>query len=335
MKYPLTTIKNFLYMTCLLLFLCTFSCAEDIDGRTVLKNMLESEGKVAFIARQATTIKGKTSITSEQIVYRAGFKGMRIEYVQPPALKGEVIVDDGEVYMHLIPRERILRSGPSRLKMLQMRTSEASKGFRRNLLSVNLIGKDHVAGRDAYIIEVKSNRPGRHPTRKFWVDTAKWIKLKTQDIAPDGTLLSMSYYKEIDFVDQIDERKFHLDIPPGVHVVRQPQWKTVPLDKVKKYAGFKVLEPTYLPKGFRAVGASLIPFRHGKMVVVRYTDGVSSFSLFQTPSHMLDRKFLARLHEGPVKPREGIYSWKADGLNLTIVGQISMDEIRKIAASIK
>lgn len=301
----------------------------------MLKNMLEAEGKSVFTAHQVTTLARGPAMTSEQTIYRAGFKGMRIEYLEPPALKGEIIADDGHVFAHLIPREKVLRIGPSRLKMLQTRMDEAHAGFKQGTLDVSLVGKDRVASRDAYVIQVKPNHPGKHPIRKFWVDSAKWVKLRTEDVAPDGTVLSMSYYTKISFVDRIDQDKFHIEPPSGVRVIRQPEWKTAPLSEIKKIAGFKVLEPTYLPKGFKAVGASLIPFRHKRLVVIRYSDGVSSLSLFQAPGHILDPKFLSRLHQGPVKPGQYTYSWKTDGVNLTIVSQISMDEIRKVAASVK
>lgn len=335
MKRLFTPITRALVIACLILGSGPLCLAQRMDGRTVLKNMLEAEGEAVFIAHQVTTLARGPAMTSEQTVYRAGFKGMRIEYLEPPALKGEVIADDGHVYAHLIPKEKILRVGPSRLKMLQKRMDEAHTGFKQGALNVSLVGKDRIASRDAYIIQVKPNHPGRHPIRKFWVDSANWVKLKTEDVGPDGAVLSMSYYTMISFVDRIDKDKFHIEAPRGVRIVRQPEWATAPLSEIKKIAEFQVFEPTYLPKGFKAVGASLIPFRHSRLVVIRYSDGVSSLSLFQTPGRVLDPKFLARLHEGPVKPGQGMYSWKIDGVNLTIVSQIPMDEIRKVAASVK
>jgi len=309
--------------------------AEPIDGPTVLKRMLEAEGSVAFTAHQVTTLVWRPSLTSEQIVYRAGFRGMRIEYIKPPALGGEVMADDGRVLEHLIPKANVLKIGPSRLAALKMRTEQAAQGFRRGNLRVELIGKDRVADRTAYLIEVKP-KLRRGPTRKFWVDAEKWVKLKTEDIAPDGTAASMSYYTRIDFLNTIPDEKFHIEPPPGVQVKRQAiPAATMPLEKARELAGFRVLEPTYLPPGFKLAGAAVQPFRRGQLVIIRYTDGVSSFSLFETPGHVLKPKFLARLHEGPVRPGKGIYSWKEGDLNLTIVGQLPMNQIRKIAASVK
>lgn len=309
---------------------------KQLDGRTILKNMLEAEGRAAFTAHQVTSIAWGPAVTSEQIVYRAGFKGMRTEYIAPEALRGEIMADDGRVLAHLIPKAKVLRMCPSRLAHLKMRTEQAAQGFARGNLTIELVGRDKIAGRTAYVVEARPKQRNQGPTRKFWVDTDKWVKLKTEDVRPDGTVASTSYYTKINFTDAIPDRKFKIEPPAGVrveHEVAQPP--PVPIKEAQRQVDFRILEPSYLPPGFKPLGASVVPFRGGKLVAVRYTDGVSSFSLFQTPGRTLDRKFLHRLHKGPVRPDKGVYSWRHGNLNLTIVGQLPPDQISKVASSVK
>jgi len=319
----------------LLILAAGASFAQQIDGGTVLKNMLEAEGKVAFTAHQVTTLARGPSLTSEQIVYRDGFKGMRMEYIEPPPLKGEIMADDGRVLAHFIPSKKVVEMHPSRLAGLRQRTEQASPAFRRGHLGIELVGKDKIAGRTAYVIEVKPKERHPGPTRKFWVDAEKWIKLKTEDIAPDGTVVSMSYYTRIDFVDSIAEEKFRFQPPPDVRVERETISAPLSIEKARRMVNFRILEPSYVPPGFKRVSAAVVPFRHGKLVNLRYTDGVSSFSLFQTPGHVLNPRFLERLHEGPMRHGTGVYSWRHGDLNLTIVGQLPTDQMRRIAASMK
>lgn len=310
--------------------------AQELDGRAVLKNMLEAEAGTAFIAHEVTTLARGPAVTSEQIVYRAGFKGMRMEYLEPPTLKGEIRADDGRVLAHLIPKEKVLRIRPSRIAALKAWTGHIAHAFERGNLIVNLIGRDKIAGRSAYVLEVKPKLRHKGPTRKLWIDAEKWIKLKTEDIAPGGAVVSMSYYTKIDFVNTIPDEKFRIEPGPGVRVEREPMplsW--IPIEKARQQAGFRILEPEYLPPGFKLAGATVVPFRGGKLVGLRYTDGVSTLSLFQTPGRILSPRFLERLHEGPVQPREGIYSWRQGQINLTIVGRIPTDEIRRVAGSVK
>ncbi len=168
------------------------------------------------------------------------------------------------------------------------------------------------------------------------MDADKWIKLKTEDIAPDGTVVSTSYYTRINFVRSVAKEKFHLEPPPGVRVEQthcRPQ--LMPIEKARDKVSFRILEPGYVPPGFKLAGAAVMPFRGSHLVALRYTDGVSSFSVFETPERILSRRFLERLHEGPVRPGKGVYSWRRDRLNLTIVGSIPSDRIRRIAYSVK
>jgi len=330
------TITTILFLA--LALAATFASAEprQLDGRTVLKNMLEAEGRTAFIAHEVTTLARGPAVTSEQIVYRAGFKGMRIEYLQPPALKGEIRADDGRALLHFIPKEKVLRIRPSRIAAMRGWTHQIGQALKHGNLVVNLVGSDRIAGRTAYVIEVKPHLRRHGPTRKFWVDAQKWIKLKTEDIAHDGTVLSMSYYTKINFVNTVPAEKFRIQPPAGVRVERQPACpKSIPIEKARKQVNFRILEPGYLPPGFKLAGATVVPFRHGKLVALRYTDGVSTISLFQTPGRVLSPKFLRRLHEGPVQPGKGIYSWRHGNINLTIVGRIPTDEMRRVAGSLK
>lgn len=328
-----------LTITCFLVTLISVSIvtAQGIDGPTVLKKMLDAEKKVSFTAHQVTTIARKPAVTSEQIIYKAGNRGMRMEYIEPPGLRGEVMADDGKTLVHYIPKEKVARKHPSRLAIMGMRTGQAGKAFSRGGFQVNLVGKDKIAGRNAYVIEVRPKMRRGVPARKFWVDTEKWIKLKTEDIAPDGTVTSMSYYTKIDFVNDIPNAKFHIDLPDGVRIEQdRGDRHSMSIEQARQKAGFRVLAPSYLPSGFKAAGATVMPFRHGQLVVVRFSDGVSSFSLFQTPGRMLNPKFLQRLHEGPVQPGKGIYSWRQGNLNFTIIGPaISSDQMHRIAASVK
>jgi len=309
--------------------------AHAIDGRTVLANMLKAENSVAYIAHEVTTLAREPALTSEQTVYRAGFKGMRTEYTQPDILKGEIRADDGKVLAHLIPRDRVLEMRPSRIAGMKEWAEHSEEALQHGDIEIELVGKDKIAGRNAYVLELNPKHH-HHGKRKFWVDTEKWVKLRTEDITPEGTVASMSYYTKIDFVKSIPDEKFRVVAPEGYRVERESgPPRMMPLEKARQLAGFRILEPGYLPPGFKVAGAAVMPFRAGKIVSIRYTDGVNTLSLFQARGDMLNPRFLRRLHEGPVQPGRGIYSWRKGDLNLTIISRISMDDIRQVAGSVK
>jgi anti-sigma factor RsiW len=67
---------------------------------------------------------------------------------------------------------------------------------------------------------------------------------------------------------------------------------------------------------------------------VRYTDGMTSFSIIQVPDSALKPGFQRRLGMGPERTGPG-YSWKNKGISLTIIGRISRDQLVRIARSVK
>src|SRR5881409_2245120 len=77
------------------------------DARETLLRHLERGGGVTFAGRQTTvvTTDGRTRRT-EQVVKRRGTSKLRIEYLAPPRLRGELVVDDGESFRHYIPALR-------------------------------------------------------------------------------------------------------------------------------------------------------------------------------------------------------------------------------------
>lgn len=331
-RRPWTSFTLFL----LLFVIIGGALAEPIDGPTVLRRMLAAEGTAAFIAHQVTTLTRGPALTSEQTVYRDGFRGMRTEYISPPQLAGEIMVDNGKEMIHFVPGHKVARVRPSRLFALKQRTQEAARAFLHGALDVELVGKDKIADRPTFVLVVKPRGKEKAQTRKFWVDSEKWIKLKTEDIGPDGTVLSTSYYTKIEFLDKLPQEKFQFEPPPGVKIERGPaRTQVMPLEKVRQLVKFRILEPTYLPNGFKCIGATAIPFRQGKIVVLRYSDGILSFSLFQTPGRVLDRGFLQRLRQGPSPSGKNIYSWRRGDLNLTLVGPIPLHEVQKIAESVR
>ncbi len=301
------------------------------SGSLVLKRMLASEGSRAYVGTQVTTLAADSNVTSEQKVARYGYKGMRMEYLSPQRLKGEVIADNGKVIMHYIPSRKVVRTHPSRLAMQRQRLMQMSRGN----LKAKLVGSDRIAGRSAYVIEVSPVR-SRVLTRKFWVDTATWVKLKTEDIGPNGAVISTSYFKKIKYVPSIPASMFKVNPPDGVRVKRGPASasRLLSLEQAQDKAGFRVLSPSYLPPGFRFAGATVTRFRGDNMVAVRYTDGMTSFSIMQVPDNALKPRFQRRLRGGPERTGAG-YSWKQNGISLTIIGRIPYNQITNIADSVK
>lgn len=309
------------------------AAAEQIDGKTVLHNMMEAEKSAVYIAKEATYINEFSELRSEQTIYHSGVKGNRIEYTSPAKLKGIVITDNGSQSIFYNPIIKKMTIGPSWIGMMK-----GYKGVHPPMPNVDanaeIKGTESVAGRQAYIVEIKPSF-GLKRYRRIWIDKQRWIHLRTEEFTETGQIKSKSYFKSISFVKSIPVSMFTVKPGRDIQVEQMPGPVIITVDQAKSAVKFRILQPSYLPKGFKNVGAAIIPFRSDKIIGIRYSDGVNAFTIFQSPQEILEKGFLQRLHEGPIKSGGEMYSWRNGNLNLTIVGRVPPNEIRRISNSMK
>jgi negative regulator of sigma E activity len=292
--------------------------------------MINADSTVSYVARQVTTITWGTLLTSEQMVYHSGMNGVRMDYISPYALRGEFLVDDGRKHGHYIPKRNLFKIRRSGFPMMK-KLIDVLKSLDSGNLRAELVGTDRVAGRPTFIIAITHTQRSQGRTHKFWVDSANWVSLKTEEIATDRSVVSQSYYKSIQFVSSIPREKFRVVPPPGARVEREPAMEPMSVQKAQRLVAWHIMEPSYIPQGFKVVGAVVRPYHSIQVVSTWYTDGVSSFSLFEAPESP-DRHFGDHLHKHHLKD---VYTWKVGTMSLTLMGQIPSDEMRRIAGSVR
>jgi hypothetical protein len=114
-------------------------------------------------------------------------------------------------------------------------------------------GRDVVAGRECRIIEVRSRHEGR-PSYRVAADAAHRFPLRYEVIS-NGQVVFETHFSEIQY-DPV--------LPPGTFETRKrSDWLTVSqeevsADRIGDAAGFTVLRPSHLPKGFELRGSELI-----------------------------------------------------------------------------
>lgn len=314
----------------LLMVLSSGAFCKEMDANQIIAKWNQAERTAKYIANEVTILQGYGGLKSREIVYHDGINGSRIEYTYPPKMKGTVIVDDGKQCVYYSPSEKRMTVGPSRLAMMKKYNSK--KASSADHISAQLRGKGNVAGRSAYIVESRF-KFNPHKYGKVWIDDEKWVRLKSQEIASNGRVLSSSYYTSIRFVDSIPSSKFTIRRKPGIKVEQMRNPWLMPLERAKTLVDFKVVEPSYVPNGYKQIGSMVVPFRQGRILGIRYSNGANGFTIFESSDDVLEPGFLRKLHEGPVKSSDEVYSCRIKGLNVTIVGAISTAEMEKITES--
>lgn len=121
---------------------------------------------------------------------------------------------------------------------------------------IAVTGREIVAGRECEVIEVHARHAGR-PSYRVLADVANRFPLR-YEVLSKGQLV---------FETHFDEIQYDPAIPAGTFDARRrPDWlsvsqEEVPVERMGDAAGFTVLQPAYLPKGFGLRGSELIRVR--------------------------------------------------------------------------
>ena len=287
-----------------------------------VRRIAEAAAKYSYVATGTTktVYRGKT-VTSEIRLFHRAPNMCRIEYLTPP-LKGVVVGSDGSQMWRIDPaigKEVVMESAgctdpESRLDLLM-------KNYR-----IEAAGSGRVVGVPVYVMNVR-DKSGRLQKR-LHVDKKTFVVLQTEDFG-GGRLISESKFDSIKYV----ESKPSLFQRPSGMMCTQGAGTAMPIGELSKAVGFQVRQPKYIPAGYKVDGYRLYDCPCGcghKSAYIRYTNGMSSISIFET------RKDSGCKMEGSCKAFGSceMMTTSADGKSFIIIADLSSKELNKIADSL-
>jgi len=153
---------------------------------------------------------------------------------------------------------------------------------------LKILGIDYIAGREATHLRVTS-KYGSPLAREFWVDTRKCLVLCSRELDRMGVILYEERFNTVDFAPIARGEGglvYGADQPGPDNAI--PLARRMKPEDLSKELGFAVARPKRMPKGYVLVGTYLAECPRGcgaKAALCRYTDGLSSVSVFQTRHH--------------------------------------------------
>ncbi|MGE5585481.1 MAG: LolA family protein [Bacillota bacterium] len=265
----------------------------------LLRDVIEKGDEVSFRATQTIILWYPTGSSAciTNVVHRAP-NLTRTEYLpSATATSGyRVVISDGDSTWHYEPSLGVVfhmpGTAPDRARHQKPPgtgpgTVSAAGGSEFSLIernyAVSLVSTESLAGRRAHVIKLKPVNPG-NPSRRIWVDTEFPFILRTEKYRPNGFMSSLSFYNYIEFVPEIDDDTFRLQVPPGVAIVTLPgAGGLVSLEELQKKAGFTVPVPRFVPTGYILEGGTLTQRGDVQVAHIRFTDGLGTISFFIAP----------------------------------------------------
>jgi len=213
--------------------------------------------------------------------------------------------------------------------------------IRSGFYTARVVGSEQVAGRQAAIVELFPvagvGEPGR-PHFKFWIDQATGIQLKNEKSDAMGRVLSHRTLTSITVGDNlVTPQDFNLKVLNRAQVnplfPQNSQYRS--LEQAQGHLPFVPVIPTALPNGFKPGEVWVFPGANNQMqfVLLRFTDGVTSFSLYE---HIVpDTAKPAR----PPAFNHHIERWRVqrehDEIETTYTGMLTPNQVRAIYESLR
>jgi negative regulator of sigma E activity len=245
-------------------------------------------------------------------VWRSGVR-RRVEFLAPQIMRGDLLVDDGtNVWLY----HRADNTA------VQAKTASAADSLERisRLSKAEVLGSATIAGRPAWIVAVSSG-PQNRVVRKFWVDKATKARLRVQHFNAKGKNLENIALQSVEF-GPVASARFRWTPPDGTKTTVISGTLYIRLKSARAAVSW-LQDPAEIWNGY--VFESAIADPNGE-VWLRYTNGLSRFSIFQERTADTSRK--------PLKQVDGGWYWQRDGSRFVVVG-LSGAEVQKLKPLIR
>ena len=293
-------------------------------GKQILRRMTKAELTVSFLGREVTV--GSDGRNTEQWVKR--------ESIKP---EGILLVDNQKRQFLVNQKEKLYREGKSQLAEFQKRYLEALRVGEGTLI-IEFQGQDSIAGRlaDVVLVHPAAGRAGS--SRRFWVDRETGLRLRTEERAQEGRILSNTYYLSLELNPVLRDEDFAPPpIPAGFPRTVDTQKRYATLEEAAK-DGVIVRQPGWLPAGFRLRRITASQGPHSP-IHVQWGNDLTAISLALVHGAMppMILRMLAGNEAGFVQLNNGerAYAWKSSEGYYMLLGNLPDDQLKRIADSVK
>ena len=310
-------------------------------AEAIFVSVLHSE-EYAYKGKQVTTA-WRSGTANEVEVSHLPTEYQRLQYLDPVAQRGRLLVSDGHQEWQYDPHSHTLR---------HRRLSPGALDD-DNYLSYTLLRANYVlsvsprpvtwAERKAYLVSIK--RPGSLSlARRLWVDAGSGLILKREHYGEDGRLAITVAFTEIAYHPKLSPALFNLgDLGrrKGVRSVEMPSPWEAPV-ALSAMSGQLQGRARSWPQlgGYRLIGATKTVVSGQPLLHLRYSDGLNLVSLFELRRTQTRRPTSVAGH--PIKLGQATahlmqrgalttLNWDTPALNITLMGEGSLTRLRALA----
>lgn len=263
-------------------------------------------------------------------------------YLAPQSLYGDQIISRGDTTYNLDVRHKQLIVSRDDAIDDQVAIDDNFALLTKNYRAVPA-PDETIAGRTAEAILLINKYTGQTVMR-VWIDAQTRLVLQKERYAANGAVTYSTRFEQIRYTTDIPRQVF--DVPRSGYARTQGANHALPsndLQAVVRTAGFQAKGPKYLPEGFVPVAGDVTDIKGVRNVHLLYSDGIRTVSLFENARGAAVDLGKYSVHSTKVESDDAQYvetgattllAWAHDTLHYTLVGELSREELVKIAASV-
>ena len=201
---------------------------------------------------------------------------------------------------------------------------------------------EKTANYETNILTITPKFAGR-PSKRIFFARENGVILRVEDLDAEGVLQDMFVYTRISFNPETVEAKwkaFGKEIKP-----RPPRSDPISLADAEKILKTKPIQPEYMPPGFQLHEVRSIRSRENDSILLEYTDGLVTFTLFEKtgkPPRIRDRDRNEEIevelggttvYKRPFRGTDA-FRWSDAKIHFFLIGAMPADEMQKVVESI-
>ena len=313
------------------------------DARPLIVAAVAAPKHVSFVGQMSSIRSGTTRALAvvSTIEHRAPDETRRT-YLAPRVLYGQFVISRGAMSWDVDTNRKRVVVSENKAAVDPVAVVDDIALLDGNYRAVRT-ASDSIANRAVDVVDLVSRFTGERAMR-LWIDTQTYIVLAKEAYHSDGSLAWRTRFDDIRYTDDIPQAIFTAAVPQGFETVHGRSYsQTAKLPSAMPDPGFKPITPKYLPDGFALTGAAVSVINEVRNLHVLYSDGIRTLSVFENATNRIadfgsmhsqstsfeghDAKYV---RDGPTT----LLAWRERGLAFTLVGDLDLKEMLRIATSV-
>jgi outer membrane lipoprotein-sorting protein len=327
-----------------LVALATPSLALAPSGADLYRQAVVADDHVSYYATMTTVVyEGDHAVSTVARIDHQAPNSWRIWYMAPADAYGRLILsNEHQAYQYEPDIHQVISHDWSTTAPGVAEPVDVDAVLKN--YSVEVGPASSIAGRATHSLSLVSRYTGG-VAQRIWVDDKTKLIMRRENYNAEGAVTMQTTFDSMRIGASFPAGLFALTVPKGMTLVRGYDYgkSTENTGGILKVAKFTFAMPKYLPDGFSLLSGSIAERNDVQTVQLVYGDGLRTFSLFENGTSRLpsfDQATPKPVQVGELSAEyadvdgQTLVSWNDDGLNLTIVGDLSEKESATIGASI-